>query len=173
MNKQLENLNPERASSRNSLIAGVAIIVLGLIALAAQLGATGPNGLLILPALAAVFLAWGLLTRTFGLVIPGGILAGIAFGAFLAEGPLAGQPETLTGGVVLVAFSFGWVLVSLRSPLTARSFQWWPRIPAAILATIGALLIAGGSAEAVAKVLGFAWPVILIGVGAWVLIRRK
>jgi hypothetical protein len=34
-------------------------------------------------------------------------------------------------------------------------------------------LVAGGSADVVAKILGFGWPVVLIAVGAYVLIRRK
>ena len=173
MNTELDGMKQHRASNRNSLIAGVAIIVLGLIALVAQLNAGEANGLLVLPALAAVFLAWGLLTRTFGLVIPGGILSGIALGAFLVQGPLANSPETVSGGIFLLAFSLGWALIAVLSIFTARSFQWWPLIPGAILAVIGALLIAGGSGLQVLQALGYVWPVVLVVAGAWVLIRRK
>lgn len=172
MNK-LDNLDRASTTPRNSLIAGVAIIALGLIALLAQLNPTGFNGFLILPALAAVFLVWGLLTRTFGLVIPGGILSGISFGIYLAQGPLAGQPEPVSGGVFLLAFALGWALIAALSLYTSSSFQWWPLVPGGILAAIGALLFAGASGLAVLQVLGFAWPVILIAAGAYVLIRRR
>jgi hypothetical protein len=173
MNNRLDNLPTGAASNRNSLIAGIAIIILGLIALVAQLGVRRLDGFLILPALAVVFLAWGLLTRTFGLIIPGGILSGVALGAYLVEGPLAGAAEPVSGGVFLLAFSLGWALIALLSPITERVFQWWPLVPGAILAAIGGLLLAGGSGLAILQAIGFIWPVILIAAGAYVLIRRK
>ena len=173
MNKQLDGLNSQSASHRNSIIAGIAIIALGLIALAGQLGIRGMDGLILLPALASIFLAWGLLTRTFGLVIPGGILSGVALGAYLVQGPLAGASEPVEGAIFLLAMSLGWVLVAALSLVTAANFQWWPLIPAAILAATGALLIAGSTGIAILQALGFIWPVVLIAAGAFVLIRRK
>jgi hypothetical protein len=155
------------------VIAGIAIIALGVISLAAQLGVPVADGFLILPALAGIFLVWGLLTRTFGLIIPGGILSGVALGAYLVEGPLGGSAELVAGGVFLLAFSLGWALIAALSLYTARSFQWWPLVPGSIMAVIGALMLAGGSGLAVLKAFGFIWPVVLIAVGAYVLIRRK
>jgi hypothetical protein len=173
MNNHFEKQNIESTSSRNAAIAGVAIIALGLVALASQLGVPQALGFLIPPALAGIFLAWGLLSRTFGLIIPGGILSGVSLGIFLTQGPFAGVAEPVTGGVFLLAFSLGWVLIALLSPYTAGSFQWWPLVPAAILAAIGALLLAGASGLAVLNAFGLIWPVALIVAGAIVLIRRK
>ncbi|MCU0507507.1 MAG: hypothetical protein MUC34_03740 [Anaerolineae bacterium] len=173
MNNHLEKQNEHTTSSRNAVIAGVAIIALGLVALASQLGVAEALGYLIPPTLAGIFLAWGLLTRTFGLIIPGGILSGVSLGIFVTQGPFAASPEPVTGGIFLLAFSLGWVLIALLSTYTAGSFQWWPLVPGAILAAIGALLLAGASGLAVLKAFGFIWPVILIVAGVVVLIRRK
>ena len=75
MNAQLPTPTPTPA--RSGVIAGVALIAIGLLALLSQLVDLQNFGLLVLPTLALIFLAWGLITRTFGLIIPGGILAGI------------------------------------------------------------------------------------------------
>jgi hypothetical protein len=173
MNNHFEKLQEESTSSRNAVIAGVAIIALGLVALASQINASQALGFLIPPTLAGIFLAWGLLTRTFGLIIPGGILSGVSLGIFLTQGPFAGATEPVTGGIFLLAFSLGWVLIALLSSFTAGCFQWWPLVPGAILAAIGALLLAGASGLAVLKLFGYIWPVVLIVAGVIVLIRRK
>lgn len=153
MTPQLHNKN-STSSPRNARIAGAAIIGLGLLILAGQLDLFQPNEFFALPALAAVFLAWGLLTRTFGLVIPGGILSGISLGAYLTQGPLVNAGEPASGGAFLMAFALGWVLIAALSPYTARAFQWWPLIPAGITAFIGALLVAGAAGLQVLQILG-------------------
>jgi hypothetical protein len=59
---------------------GVILVGIGLWALLSQFGAIDlPEnlGLLFLPGLGAIFLAWGILTHNGGLMIPGGILSGI------------------------------------------------------------------------------------------------
>jgi hypothetical protein len=173
MNNQLDKLHEEPATRRNSAIAGIAIIALGLIALASQLGVPETTGFLIPPALAGIFLVWGLFTRTFGLIIPGGILSGVSLGILMTQRPFAGASEPVSGGVFLLAFSLGWALIAALSPYTARSFQWWPLVPGAILAGIGALLLAGASGLALLQALGYIWPAVLIVAGIIVLIRRK
>lgn len=160
-------------SSRAPLTGGIILIVIGALALLSQFDLFENIGMFFVPALGVIFLAWGLATRTFGLVIPGGILGGIGLGIVLLEGPLAGLGEPTQGAIFLLAFAAGWLLISLLSPLTEAAFQWWPLIPAGILAAIGGLLLAGDAGLQVLKVLGYAWPVALIAAGAWIILRKR
>ncbi len=163
-------LNP---TTRNSLVAGLALIVFGVLMLLGQLELLGRLELLIVPTLAVIFLAWGLITHTFGLVIPGGILAGIALASYLIEQPFATASEPTRGAIFLLAFSTGWVLIALLSLFLSARFQWWPLVPAGVMGAIGALLLAGEAGLGILRVLGYVWPLILIAVGVWIILRRR
>ncbi|NJN16590.1 MAG: hypothetical protein HC822_10105 [Oscillochloris sp.] len=65
--------------------------------------------------LALIFLVTGAMNRSAGLLIPGGILGGIALGAGLIEGPFAGVGDPLSGGIFLLSFAAGWVLITVMS----------------------------------------------------------
>lgn len=167
-----QSTDPVR-SHRAPLVGGTILIAIGVLILLNQLNLVGNLGLFFIPALGVLFLAWGLATRTFGLVIPGGILGGIGLGIALIEGPLAGLGEPVQGGVFLLAFAAGWLLISLLSVFTAGTFQWWPLIPAGVLALVGGLLLAGEAGLSALKVLGYAWPAALIAAGVWLLLRKR
>ncbi len=159
--------------NRAPLIAGIVLIAIGALTLAAQLGLFADFGMFFIPALGILFLAWGLLTRTFGLIIPGGILAGIGLGIALITGPLAAAGEPAQGAIFLLAFAAGWLLITLLSHFTDAAFQWWPLIPAGILGSIGGLLLAGETGLQVLTIIGYAWPVVLIAAGAWIILRKR
>lgn len=154
-------------------VGGIILILIGGLALLAQF--VDFNGLFILPALSVCFLAWGILSRQTGLIIPGGILGGIGLGAFLVEGPFANLGDPATGGVFMLAFACGWALITLVSLYTNRNGRpsLWPLIPGGIMAAIGAILLAGGKALTVLNWLNFGWPVVLIAVGLYLIFRRK
>jgi hypothetical protein len=160
-------------TTRRSLAAGLALIAFGVLMLLGQLELAGGVKMLILPALAIIFLAWGLATRTFGLIIPGGILAGVGLGVYLIAQPLAAVAEPAQGAIFLLAFAAGWLLIALLSPLTADGFHWWPLIPGGIIGGLGALILAGDAGLQVLRLLGYAWPLALIAAGAWILLRRR
>ncbi len=170
MNAQSTNTT---RSNRQPLIGGIILIAIGALTLLAQLDLFENIGMFFVPILGLIFLAWGLMTRTFGLVIPGGILSGIGLGIVLIEGPLAGLGEPAEGAVFLMAFAAGWLLIALLSKFTAGSFQWWPLIPAGVLALVGGLSVAGEAGLQVLKVIGYAWPVALIAAGAWIILRKR
>lgn len=165
--------SPTRPSARKSVTIGVILIAIGALSLLSQFDRFDQIELFFLPVLAAVFLVSSVATRTFGLLIPGGVLAGIAAGSLLVEGPLASVSEPASGAIFLLAFAAGWLLISLLSPLTKSGFEWWPLIPAGILALVGGLLLIGDAGLQVLKVIGYAWPVVLIAVGAWIILRRR
>ncbi len=159
-------------NTKNTLVAGLALIIIGLAVLAVQFIDTPNIGLLILPALAVIFLAWGLLTRTFGLIIPGGILAGIGTGAILIDMMALDAPGESEAAIFLLAFAGGWALVSLLSVFTNDRFQWWPLIPGGIMAVISVLLLAGEAGLQVLELSQYLWPVALIVVGFAIILRR-
>ena len=174
-----ENVTPvemKKTSPRTGLVAGMILILIGLLALVQQFVKLEWTGMAFLPALGLIFITAGLLKKKVGFLIPGGILAGIGVGAILVETlPLS---ETATGAIFLLTFAGGWVLISLLSLIVHRmdvreEIAWWPFIPAGIMGLIGAAILIGGQALKVLELLGQGWPVILIVVGLYIILRRK
>lgn len=158
--------------NRNRVVGGLALIVVGLIAFAAQFIDAEWLGLLILPALGFIFLAWGLITRQSGLLIPGGILSGLGAGTLLLTGPYETAAGETQAGIFLLAFAAGWVLIPILATLFTPERHLWALIPAAVLALIGAGLLFGGAALTALEWLGRIWPVFLILGGLLLIFRR-
>jgi len=160
--------------SRKRVIGGLALIVLGIIALVAQFVDIGETlGLLILPGLGLIFLIWGIVTRQSGLLIPGGILSGIGAGTLLITGPFEAASGDVQGGLFMLAFALGWFLIPVLSIIFTRDNHWWALIPGGIMALIGGGLLFGGAALAILEFLGTIWPVFLILGGLYLLLRRS
>ncbi len=151
---------------------GIALIIIGLIALGAQFIDTDWIGLLFLPVLGLIFLAWGAVTRESGLFIPGGILSGIGVGTLLITGPFQNAGGEMEGGIFMFAFAAGWVLIPLLSVIFTNERHWWALIPAAVFAFIGAGLVFGGALLTSLELIGRFWPVVLILIGFYILLRR-
>ncbi len=158
--------------AKNDRAAGVILVGLGLLFLAGQFLNLG---VWILPILAIGFLGIGIAHRNVGWMIPGGILSGISLGILLMEQRLVqGDAE---GGVFLLAFAAGWAVIYLASRLFSDHPQTWALIPGGIMALIGAgvLLDAAGMAWPLLAFqgLGMLWPLILVAIGAYILIRGR
>lgn len=164
---------PAHHDTRGRVVAGIALIAIGAVALLAQLTNWSILGWIILPTLAVIFLAWGLLTRNFGLIIPGGILGGLGLGLFSMVGPFSDLFAGAQPGVFMLCFAAGWAFITLLSPITSDRVHWWPLIPGAVIGLVGLFLLGGGFTWAIMQLMGYAWAVILIGIGAYLLLRRK
>ena len=116
--------------------------MVGIILLADQYLKTGWLNLLILPASGIVFLLWGIITRKFGLVIPGSILTGLGIGEFLALSQFFGFNTYLRIGFFLTVFASGWLLLFIISLVLARRPAWWSLIPGCTLFSLGVCFIA-------------------------------
>lgn len=175
MTAQLPDTNDSKKATetRDRVLLGVMLIAIGLLTFLSQIIDLPDIAWLVLPGLAMIFLIWGLITREIGLLIPGGILAGIALGIYFISGPYAGQIEENQGGIFLLAFSAGWALISLLSLLSKQGFQWWPLIPGGIIGLVGLAVMRGGAAMQLLEILGYAWPLILVAVGIHVLLQRR
>lgn len=157
------------SDQRSRWMAGVALIGIGLLALVGQFVNSEGFALLFVPSLSLIFLVWGAVTRTVGLLIPGGILAGIGLGVFLIEAPFSQQWEPTKGGIFMLSFALGWVLITVMSWLFTANTHRWPLIPGGIIALLGVLTLTGGTGlEILAPVWVFVsriWPLGLIAVG--------
>ncbi len=153
----------------SAVVWGAILIAIGLFTLIEQAFHLD-IGMLFLPLLALIFLLAGVLGRRYGLIIPGGILAGIGFGSLLVEGPFHYMADPERGGVFMLAFACGWLLITLASLLIGRVILW-PLIPGAFIGLIGVALI--GAHTGLFSVISLGWPIILIAIGLYLVLRRR
>ncbi len=112
--------NSFETKRRGGLIGGLFLVGLGLYLLVAQFIRAEWMGMLILPGLSLIFLAWGLFTRNAGLLVPGGILGGIALSAYLTSNTFKDGMDVTQGAVFLLAFAAGWALITVLSLLIGK-----------------------------------------------------
>jgi hypothetical protein len=164
---ETSNTSKER---RDRLTGGIVLVGIGLVFL---LGQVLDIGWMVLPILAAGFLAVGIATRRSGWFIPAGILGGLSLGITLVEGPLQVAASDAEGGMFMLAFAAGWASIPLLSRLFTRDTHLWALIPASVMALIGAAVLGGGIFTQALEVLPYIWPVALIGGGLYLLLRRR
>ena len=157
-----------KPQGRGSIVGAVLLIVIGLVALVANLSGIQNAGDAIPLAVGLAFLAAYALTRAYGLLVAGGIVAG--FGAGILAASLAGVTDN--GFYVVLGGGLGFLLIYgvdvLVTRLTAR---WWPVLPGTAM-----VLIAGGIAtgdQGLIREVGLWSPVILVVIGAWILLARS
>lgn len=172
-NQTVSQTEPSGGKDRGRLVTGIILILIGLISLASQLFEIASLETLILPTLGLIFLIAGILTRQGGWFIPGGILTGIGVGVYLMNGPFNTLEGTAEAGIFLLAFAGGWFLITLLTALFTTETMWWSVWPGGVMALIGAALLAGGVALDVLEIVGRYWPVVLIAIGIYILVKRK
>jgi hypothetical protein len=111
---------------RGRQVAGVVLVGVGVALLIVTLTGVGGELIVLLGGLA--FLASHLATRSYGLLVPGGILTGI--GASMLLDSLSFELG-LGAGFLLI------MLVQLATGAPKDAGWWWPSIPGGILVTIG------------------------------------
>ena len=160
---------PAPRRRQSGLVWGAILIAIGVFTLIEQVIHLD-IGMLFLPLLALIFLLAGVLGRRYGLIIPGGILAGIGVGALLTEGPFKYMQDPERGGVFMLAFACGWLLITLASLLIGRVILW-PLIPGAFIGLFGVALL--GAHTGLLSVVSLGWPIILIAIGLYLVLRRR
>lgn len=141
-------------------------------------------GVMLFPLLGGSFLLWGVLSRAAGPLIPGGVLSGIGLGVVLKSqfGQLMGDEHA--GGLFLLGFAVGWLIITLLSRIATDDPQWWALIPGGIMATVGGAVLLGGvwlellswiSAAwlSAMSLVGGVWPLGLIALGVFLLWRQR
>ncbi|MGZ3599217.1 MAG: hypothetical protein ACXWQ5_05835 [Ktedonobacterales bacterium] len=159
------------SKTMNPAIVGAILVIIGLIALAANVWHTDILGLLVLPALGIVFLVGAFVGRISGLVIPGSILTGLGLGTLAQQTLFASASGDTRGGIVVLGLALGFLAIMPLMQLMERRVYWWPAIPGGILLLVGIGLLAGPAGASFLQALGTLWPLALIAVGAYLLFR--
>lgn len=119
-------------------VAGLALITTGLVILAEQYIQSGWLVLVALPLIGAVFFATLVRQQRLGMIIPGSLLLTSGIGALLALNVYAGAGWAIQLGAFLLAFSFGWALITIVTHFVGGKAILWPLIPGGAIAAIGA-----------------------------------
>jgi hypothetical protein len=138
---------------RGRSLAGALLVAIGVALLIINLTGVGRVAVVLLGGLA--FLATHLATRSYGFLVPGGILTG--FGAALVAEDLG-----LVADVGLIGLGVGFLLIPLVQIVTSAQRDggwWWPVVPGGILVALGAIEVLQGDAA------GLILPGILIILG--------
>lgn len=146
-------------------LPGLILIAVGVTLFAVQLFEL--DGDVIVLVIGLIFAAAFVATRHYGLLVPAGILTGLGTGILLEDLGIMGEPVMLGLGLGFLAIYAGdLVTTGARAP-----GRWWPLIPGAILTVIAGTETTFGPEGA--RVLERGWPIVLIAVGAWLLLRGR
>ncbi|MBI5304516.1 MAG: hypothetical protein HY868_20450 [Chloroflexi bacterium] len=143
--------------NRARLIPGLILIVLGIVFMLMQYFEFGPGLFLIL--LGFVFFIPYALTRSYGLLIPGCILAGLGIGMVFERG-------TQTDITAPLGLGVGFIAIYVIHLIVARASHWWPLIPGVVLLLVG---ITAGIPQAQTLLVKGGIPLMLIVIGLAIL----
>ena len=146
-------------------LPGVILIAVGATLFAVQLLHLDADVIVLVIGL--VFASAFAATRRYGLLIPAGIMTGLGAGILLEDIGAKGEPAMLGLGLGFLAiYAADLMTTGARAP-----GRWWPLIPGAIITVIAGA--SGTFGEEGAHAIEQGWPILLIAVGAWLLLRRR
>jgi len=126
----METPRAVQRNRRSQVATGVALVVIGIVALALQYF-EGPGRAVILLLAGGSFIATYFYSDIYGLLIPGGILSGLGLGILGAWSELSVKdPDAIGLGI-------GFTSIYVIERLYRRRAHWWPLIPGVILIVSG------------------------------------
>jgi hypothetical protein len=146
-------------------LPGVILIAVGATLFAVQLLHLDADVIVLVIGL--VFASAFAATRRYGLLIPAGVMSGLGAGILLEDIGAKGEPAMLGLGLGFLAI---YAVDALTSGARAPG-RWWPLIPGAIITVIAGA--SGTFGQEGARAIEQGWPILLIAVGAWLLMRRR
>jgi len=158
----------ERRHPASRSFLPLALITIGVVFLLGNLVPERGRGGLILLGLGAAFLVGRLTTGRRGYAVPAGILIGL--GSYLALQEVQGMRLLESPGWFFLLLGLGFVLVYA---IGLRPAVVWPLFPATVLIGLGLLLFGVASLGALASlswIVGY-WPLALVVLGLWLLVR--
>jgi hypothetical protein len=162
----------EELAPRDRNFTGLLLVGIGLFVLLLNLTRSELFGVLVLPALGVIFLAWAFYTRRFGVAVPGCNLLGLGIPIVLTQNHSTLKDEN-SGGLFVLGLAVGFVAITFIAPLFGEKRAWWALVPGGILGLVGVLLIIGGDALRWLEVLGYLWPLILVAIGVYILFGHR
>ncbi len=149
---------------KNKLFLGLILILLGVFFLLKT--HISDNFSLFLLLVGIFFLILFLITKIYGLLIPGGILTGLG---------LALIYQNRSSALFFIFFGLGFILIYILGLIKGKS-PFWPLIPGGIFLGIGIyeeLLNRGIIPYNFIKKISPYWPVILIIIGLYLIFKKK
>jgi len=142
-------------------VLGLIFVALGAMLIVIMTTNVGAEA--IVAVIGAGFLFAYLATRSYGLLIPGGILTGLGAGIIVSS-------LGFHGSSVVLGLGAGFLSIALIDQLAGngRDGWWWPLIPGAILVTIGGSEFAG-----IRNLTQYVLPAVFIGLGIVLLFGRS
>ncbi len=149
---------------KNRLILGLIFILFGTFFLLKDQISNYFSLFLLL--LGIFFVVIYLITKTYGFLIPGSIFLGIGVGLFL---------EDKNPAYFLISFGLGFILIYILGFIYKKSPPW-PLIPGAIFLGMGIykiLIYRGIIPKGFFEVVLPYWPVVLIIIGIYLILKKK
>ena len=106
-------------------------------------------------------------------VVAGSLIVGFLLPIFIALGPAAGGGESRMTGAALLGWGIGWALIALLSVRFTNQPQRWALVPAGILGLTGIALIALAPGAPVMDLLAWVWPVPVLVLAIWLIVRVR
>ena len=138
----------------------IALIIVGAVLFALQFS-RGPEDAIVFLVVGAVLLAAYFRRKSYAFLVPACILLGIGLGAV---GERSGIEFDDFGSFGL---GLGFLAIFIIDTIVRGRTHWWPLIPG------GVLLLGSVSDLPVTRVITRGWPLILVVVGLWLLLRNR
>lgn len=155
-----------QAGNSGGYVGAALLIVIGLIALVANIGGSQYIAESIPLAIGLTFLVAYAITKTYGFLVPGAIVSGVGMGVLTSS--LVGASDS--GPLAVLGLGLGFVLIFAVDMLVTRaSKRWWPLIPGGVMFLIGMSMFQASNGLLRIDI----WaPVLLICLGVLLLIVR-
>jgi hypothetical protein len=157
--------DPSRATG--AFIVAALLIVIGCVALVANLTGAAITGLSIPLVIGIAFAVAYAMTRKYGFLVPAGVLTG--FGTGLLAASMLDMTDNAS--LVVIGGGVGFLLIYFVDILVSGSaLRWWPLIPGGILTAVGTSIAEQNDGL---QQLGLWWPALLIALGVLLLFGRR
>jgi pimeloyl-ACP methyl ester carboxylesterase len=103
----------------------------------------------------------------FGAVVAASMLSGLANALVLVLVVFAGATEPVITGAGLVGLASGWALLAVLTSRWTSQPQRWAAVPAAVMATTGAALLAVTPGDSTLTAAGWVWPPAALVLAVW------
>jgi pimeloyl-ACP methyl ester carboxylesterase len=108
-----------------------------------------------------------------GLIVAGSLATGLAAALLLVLVVFAGATEPVVTGSALLAYGLGWAMLAGLSVWRTDQPQRWALVPAAYFAVMGAALVLFSPGDRTLRLLGWAWPPLLLALLVWTVVRAR
>jgi pimeloyl-ACP methyl ester carboxylesterase len=105
-----------------------------------------------------------------GRIVAGTLVGGLLAAVVLVVGPVAGAPEHVITGSVLLVFAVAWAMLAVLSERWTDQPQRWAFVPAVFMALAGASILA---VAPTGNQLGWVWPPVVAALAVWMIVRAR